>query len=203
MSEPISLSEVPGKLLNRRKWNALRKFASKEIIALSYINAPYPDEEDPSSFFWDRRGSGAEAVHCYWTGRSLLGECRSLLNEGKLIATGVNRRTGERTAIRASEWINLWPMFATNKAIGPDTEFDDVKVFEAISLDTPHEKLTADCTAWLKEQKTGGINKKKTTFYEDARRALGNTLTHAIFDAAYLAVFGRGRGRPKGNTAKS
>ena len=40
MSEPISLSEVPGKLLNRRKWNALRKFASKELIALSYINPP-------------------------------------------------------------------------------------------------------------------------------------------------------------------
>jgi hypothetical protein len=203
MSEPISLSDVPGTLLNRRNWNSLRNFASKEIIALSYVNAPYPDEEDPSSFFWDRRGSGAEAVHCYRTGRSLLGECRSLLNDGKLIATGVNKRPGERAVIRASEWVSLWPMFVTNKAIGPDREYDDVKVFEAISSDTPHEKLTADCTAWLKEQKIGGINKKKTTFYEDARRSLGNALTHAIFAAAYLAVFGRGRGRPKGIAAKS
>jgi hypothetical protein len=120
MSEPISLSDVPGTLLNRRNWNSLRKFASKEIIALSYINAPYPDEEDPSSFFWDRRGSGTEAVRCYWTGRSLLGECRSLLNDGKLVATGVNKKTGKRKAICASEWVNLWPMFATNKLLTYD-----------------------------------------------------------------------------------
>ena len=72
MSEPISLSEVPGTLLNRRNWNALRKFASKEIIALSYVNAPYPDEEDPSSFFGTgvvralKRSIATELAGPYW-----------------------------------------------------------------------------------------------------------------------------------------
>jgi hypothetical protein len=203
MSAPISLREVPGKLLNRGKWNLLRKFASKDIIALSYINAPYPDEEDPSSFFWDRRGSGTEAVRCYRTGRSILGECRSLLNSGNLVASGVDRRSGERRAISASEWVNLWPMFATNKATGPDNEYDDVQVFEAISADTPHEKLSDNCIGWLKEKRAAGITEKKFSLYHEARRVFGNALTHAIFDAAYLAAFARGRGRPKGNTAKS
>ena len=203
MSEPANLSDVPGKLLNRRNWNSLRSFASKEIIALSYINAPYPDEADQSSFFWDRRGSDTDAIRCYRAGRSLLTECRSLLNERKLIATGVDKRTGNRKTIPASEWINLWPMFATNRAVGPDREFAEVTVSEVTFSDTPHEMLTCDCTTWLKEQKVAGINAKKTTLHQDARQLFGSTLTHAIFDAAYLAAFGRGRGRPKKNAAKS
>jgi hypothetical protein len=94
-------------------------------------------------------------------------------------------------------------MFATNQATGPDNEYDDVKVIEAISSDTPHAKLNADCTAWLKEQRITGINRKKSAFYEDARHSLSDKLTLAIFNAAYLVVFARGRGRPKGNKAKS
>jgi hypothetical protein len=115
----------------------------------------------------------------------------------------VNKRTGRQKAISAGEWVNLWPMFATNQATGPDNEYDDVKVIEAISSDTPHAKLNADCTAWLKEQRITGINRKKSAFYEDARHSLSDKLTLAIFNAAYLVVFARGRGRPKGNKAKS
>jgi hypothetical protein len=149
MSEPTNLSNVPMKFLNSEKWPSLRKFASKDIIALCYINAPYPDEEDPRSFFWDRRGSPApcrqrtmptdrdclgpdtasgspswqiqaqssQAIRCYKTGRSLLEECRSLLNEGKLVASGVEKATGKRKIILAREWVNLWPMFATGRAV--------------------------------------------------------------------------------------
>ena len=45
MSKSVSLRDVPGRLLDERKWRALRKFTSQELIALTYINAPYPDEE--------------------------------------------------------------------------------------------------------------------------------------------------------------
>jgi len=186
MSEPVDLSEVPGRFLNRKSWNLLRKSSSQEIIALSYINAPYPEEED----------SGV-AVRRYWTGRSLLGECRSLLNEGKLIATGTDTRTGKRKVIPSGEWINLWPMFVTNKATGPNKAYEEVQVFAARSSDTPHEKLASKCTEWLKQQRAAGITQKKIVLYEDARHLFGQGLTHVIFDSAYLAAFGRGRGRPR------
>jgi hypothetical protein len=55
MTEPVKLSNVPKKFLDAGNWASLRKFASQDIIALCYINAPYPDDEDPSSFFWNRR----------------------------------------------------------------------------------------------------------------------------------------------------
>jgi hypothetical protein len=197
MSNSLSLRDVPGKFLDQRKWRALRKFTSQELIALTYINAPYPDKDNPGNFFWDRPRSAEDAIRCYHTGRSLLQQCRQFLNAGRLVASGVDRSSGKRRTISASEWVNLWPMFATNTATGPDQVFDDIKVFQAEHRNTSHETLSSECIAWLKEQRTAGLGEKKTTLYEDARRRLGNRLTNAIFDSAYLAVFARRRGRPK------
>ena len=59
MSESISLRDVPGRFLDERRWRALRKFTSQELIALTYINAPYPDEEDQGFLlgpFWIGQG---------------------------------------------------------------------------------------------------------------------------------------------------
>jgi hypothetical protein len=197
MSESVSLRDVPGRFLDERKWRALREFTSQELIALTYINAPYPDEENPENFLWGRSGSAEDAIRCYHTGRSLLQQCRHRLSAGQLVATGVDRSSGKRRTISASEWVNLWPMFATNTATGPDQAFDDIKVFQAEHGNTSHETLSSECIAWLKEQRIAGVREKKTTLYEYARRRFGNSLTHAIFDAAYLAAFARRRGRPK------
>jgi len=197
MSGSVSLRDVPGRFLDQRKWRALREFTSQELIALTYINAGYPDEENPETFFWGGSGSAEDAVRCYHTGRSLLQQCRDLLNAGRLVASGVDRSSGARRTISASEWVNLWPMFATNTAAGPDQAFDDINVFQAERPYTSHETLCSECIAWLKEQRTAGLREKKTTLYEYARRRFGNSLTHAIFDAAYLAAFARRRGRPK------
>jgi hypothetical protein len=196
MSEPINLSDVPRRFLNRTTWAKLRAFAPNDLLALVYINAPYPDDEDPNGFFWDRPRSAADAIRCYKTGRSLLQQSRSLLSSRKLTATGRDT-SGRRKTISANEWLNLWPMFATNGAVGPDGRYDEVQVFEATSSETPHAELSSNCIAWLKERSIAGLVEKKFVLYAEARQRFGNGLTHAIFDAAYLAVFGRARGRPK------
>jgi len=197
MSQSVSLRDVPGRFLDERKWRALREFTSQELIALTYINAPYPDEENPENFFWDGSGSAEDAIRCYHAGRSLLQQSRHLLNAGQLVASGVDRSSGKRRTISANEWVKLWPMFATNTAAGPDQAFDDINVFQAEHRNTPHETLSSECLAWLKEQRTAGVGEKKTTLYEYARHRFGNGLTHAIFNTAYLATFARPRGRPK------
>jgi len=197
MSESLSLRDVPGRFLDQRKWGVLREFTSQELIALTYLNAPYPDEQHPENFFWDGSGSAEDAIRCYHAGRSLLQECRYRLNAGQLVASGVDRSSGKRRTISANEWGNLWPMFATNTAAGPDQRFDDIKVFQAERRNTSQETLSSECIAWLKEQRTVGVGDKKTTLYEYARHRFGKGLTHAIFDAAYLAAFARRRGRPK------
>jgi hypothetical protein len=51
MSTLISLNEVPQKLLDAAKWTEIRAFASNDLIALTYLNAPYPDQDDPTDFF--------------------------------------------------------------------------------------------------------------------------------------------------------
>jgi hypothetical protein len=88
-------------------------------------------------------------------------------------------------------------MFATDRAIGPDRVFNEVQVFEATSSETPQAQLSSDCIAWLKERNIVQLTGKKFVLYEEARQKFGSGLTHAIFNAAYLAVFGRGCGRPK------
>lgn len=109
---------------------------------------------------------------------------------------------GELKAISAREWGNLWPMFATNTAVGPNSEYTEIKIYEAPS-ETIREKLTSDCITWLKGQRIAGVKRKKTSLYHDARRAFGDSLTDAIFDVAYLASFERRRGRPKKSVVNS
>jgi hypothetical protein len=195
MSDGVKLNDTP-RMLDPRAWRRLRRFAPNDLLALVYINAPYPDEANPNDFFWDRPRSHSDAVRCYKVGRSLLGQCRSLLNGGKLIAIGRNA-IGKRETISASAWVDLWPMFATNKAVGPDTVYEDVHVFQATVSETPHAQLFSDCITWLKERKVAGLVEKKFVLHAEACQKFGNDLTHAIFDAAYLTVFGRRRGRPK------
>jgi hypothetical protein len=120
------------------------------------------------------------------------------LNSGKLVATA--RVGGKREVIPASEWVNLWPMFATNTATGPDRVYEEVRISKATILETPHARLFSECIAWLQGHKSAGLVGKKFALFEDAQQRFGPGLSHAIFDAVYLSVFGRKRGRPKSFT---
>ena len=86
MSREIPLHEVPGKLLDQRKWKQILDFTSSEMEALCSLNAPY--SEAAADFFWKRTGSDVDARRCYRLGKSLLEDCRSLFISGVLIATG-------------------------------------------------------------------------------------------------------------------
>jgi hypothetical protein len=88
MSTSVSLHDVPQRLFYPDKWAELRAFAASDLIALTYTNAPFPDPDYPSNFFWGREGSFDEAVRRYHIGRELLGQCRNMLIERKLLATG-------------------------------------------------------------------------------------------------------------------
>jgi hypothetical protein len=115
-----------------------------------------------------------------------------------LMATGVDENSGERKAISAREWVNVWPMFATNTAVGPNSAYFAIEIFEA-PPETTGEKLMSDCIAWLNGQRAANTHLKRTALHADAQCTFGNTLTHSIFDAAYRSVFERRRGRPKKN----
>ena len=196
MSTLISLNEVPQKLLDPAKWTEIRTFAPSDLIALTFINAPYPDQNYPREFFWGRDGSFEQAVRCYEIGRGLLGHCRRLLIEGKLVATG-SRPHCRREIIKPIMWANLWPMFATNQATGPNDSFSDVEIVEAMALQTPDEKVLLDCISWLRAQSTAAPKEKKEWLFHLARLELGANLTHAMFNAAYKAVLAHARGRPR------
>jgi hypothetical protein len=181
---PINLSEIPHRLYPDI-WAQIRARARSDIGALTYLNAPYPDKDSPSDFFFGRSGSFDEARHCYHLGRQLLYGCRDALIKGRLRAVGLTS-DGQRTAISAHAWGNLWPMFATNWASGPDSRFYDVQIIE------PYKEL--QIIEWLHRQ-PNLATQKKSTLFEAAKAELG--ATHRVFNGAYKTVRGLPRGRPR------
>jgi hypothetical protein len=196
MLAPIGLREVPKTVLDSTRWTELRAFASSDLMALTLINAPYPDPDNPTDFFWGRDSTFDDALRCYDIGRDLLCQCRRLLIERKLVATGI-KPNGTRETINPTDWANLWPMFATNRATGPNQAFDDVEIHESTALETLDEKMLLDCISWLRAQSTAAPKEKKEWLFHLARLELGANLTHAMFNAAYKAVLAHARGRPK------
>lgn len=151
MPAPIGLREVPKAVLDSTRWTELRAFAASDLMALTLINAPFPDPENPTDFFWGRDSTFDDALRCYNIGRDLLSQCRRLLIERKLVATGI-KPDGTREMINPTDWANLWPMFATNRATGPNQAFDDVEIHELTALETSDEKMLLDCLNWFRVQ---------------------------------------------------
>lgn len=46
MTAPVKLQDVPARFLDPHKWGALRESAPSDLLALCYLNAPYPDPDD-------------------------------------------------------------------------------------------------------------------------------------------------------------
>jgi hypothetical protein len=196
MSAAIGLNEVPQTFLDPKKWAELRAFASNDLIALTYLNAPYPDQDDPCDFFWGKDWSFDVAVKCYKTGRELVQQCRRMLINRRLVATCI-RADGTREMIMPIDWTNLWPMFATNRATGPDHAFDQVEILESTALETADHQILLDCISWLSAQNPTVLSQKKTRLLHQAKIEIGADLTQSTFDAAYKAVLGRSPGRPR------
>lgn len=194
MSKSFPLSEAPSRFLDAKKWAELRSFANNDLIALTYINAPYPDENNPHSFFCGHEGSFEEALRCYELGREIVENTRSQFVQRKLIAVG-NAPDGGRKMIAPLAWTNLWPIFATNRARGRNNQYTEVSVYEAPPLESSDEKILLDCIAWLRVKSPEMIGRKKKTLIFQARKQLGGPLTEVIFSAAYKSVFGLKRGR--------
>jgi hypothetical protein len=193
MPKPISLSEIPQSLYPDI-WAQIRPHACSDIGALTYLNAPCPDEESPSDFFFGCSGSFDGARHCYLLGRRLLDGCRDDLIKGRLRAVGLTS-DGQRAAIPALAWGNLWPMFATNWASGPNSRFYDVRITESLN-----EIRRRKCIAWLSRLPPSALSEKKSTLFRMAIEEL--SASNRSFNEAYNAVLGRPRGRPRKTAQK-
>jgi hypothetical protein len=191
----IKLREVPATFLNAKKWDRLRSSTANKLIALCYLNAPYPDPTDPHDLLCGNGRSRKKAVELYKLGRSLLEDGRRLLQSRKLVASGIGPN-GKRVKIPTNSWFDLWPLFATGRANGPGImpcgsriTFHDVKVYQ-----TKRTKMEQACADWLSANPDAAIPKKRA--FHNARVKLGEKLSHRIFNAAYKHVFERSRGRP-------
>jgi hypothetical protein len=194
MSAGIALRDAPRRFLGAEKWAELRSFAKSDLIALTYINAPYPDEGTPNSFFCGYEGSFEEALHCYQLGRKLVDEARQLFVQGKLMAIGWTAE-GKREMIPSLAWIGLWPMFATNRARGRNIQYTEVEVFEGVPLENRGHHILRNCIDWLCTQRVENPNQPKKVLIFQAQERFGGQLTVGIFNVAYKIVYDLKRGR--------
>ena len=192
MSPATRLIEVPDKFLDQEKWGQVRAFASSTLEAVSYLNAPYP--ESAADFFWNRRGSDLDARRCYRLAKSLVADCRALFSAGELFASGFTRN-GVKELIPPALWIDLFPMFATDRIVGRTRQFTDIEIYKGEK--TSFECQLNKCVAWLKRRRFEGEDSKKLLHREALRYWPG--LTSRMFETSYKAVFDRPRGRPRVN----
>jgi hypothetical protein len=175
MSSATRLIEVPDKFLDQEKWAQVRAFASNNLEALSYLNAPFPNSA--ADFFWNGRGSDSDARRFYRLGRSLLSECRSRFIAGELIASGYTRN-GVKQFIPQAFWADLYPMFATDKIVGRTRHFTNIEVYEGGVFSTPFESQLKKCIAWLKRRRFEGEDSKKIIASRGPQVLAGSDLAH-------------------------
>lgn len=193
MTPSFSLIEVPEKFLDHEKWAQVRAFASSKLEALSYLNAPRPDSA--ADFFWNGSGSDSDALRCYRLGKSLLTECRSRFIAGELIASGFTRN-GVKQLIPQALWVDLFPMFTTDRIVGRTRQFTNITIYEGDR--TQFECQLNECVAWLKRRRFEREDSKKL-WHREAVKYFGPELTVRMFETSYKAVFDRRRGRPRVN----
>lgn len=193
---PFRLIDIPEFYLDRTKWVRLQEFAPRgnKLTAASYLNAPKPTPEVRA--FWGRDSDDLDdCLPIFRLGRELLVECRCLFRNADLGVIGKREEDDVEELIDDEKWNDLYPMFVTDKAVGPSWCYSNIRVFDPKKYREPPEKILLDCIEWLKGKRELGQSLKKQLVY-GAKRQFGGELTDLLFDAAYQAVFNKVRGRP-------
>jgi hypothetical protein len=194
------LSRAPELFFDEQLWQIFISYFETPEIALERIGFPpnltgyhheyYETRSDLSAEIWQ------EIEEASAVGRALLLSLQSKFLSEELTATGVPRGFSRpsRKPVPTSEWRRLWPNFVGNWAMSTTGSYDDIQ----LSWHPKDRKveLRERCELLLLKRKEEGESRRKVLFQEAAEH-LGEPLPIRIFDAAYKAVFGKRRGRPR------
>ena len=198
MSAPVALRDAQADF-STWKWAELRSFASNDLIALTYINAFYPDRGNPGAFFWGRKAlSTKRSAVTISAGNS--STTRDTVRPRKVNSEWANGR-GEARDDTIACLEDLWPMFATNRARGRNIQYNEVEVYEGLPLESRGQKILRDCINWLRIHQAENPNQPKKVLIFQAQERFGGQLTVAIFNVAYKIV-SRFKARPASNFPK-
>ena len=70
-------------------------------------------------------------------------------------------RNGVKQLITQAFWVDLYPMFATDKIIGRTRHFTNIEVYGGGGFSKPFESQLKECIAWLKGRRFEGEDLKE------------------------------------------
>jgi hypothetical protein len=180
----IPLHDAPQRYFDQEKWGEILRIVGSRDAALALVSRPtFGDFFSLSPL--------ASAIRRDFIER---------LVKGSLVATGSFPMSVEVVTIPGSRCLGLRPDFVSDRLIGNDRMFIDVRVLDPAQLAAPGAIRTDECILWMRQRRAEGQAQKKVLEGESLRR--WPDLTTREFAAAYKIVFAHRRGRPRKNGHK-
>lgn len=199
----MTLEEACFLLVDQKLWLPLRQLvdsedhtASQEIVWGLVINSS-PDI-GIIQYYRIKAGECSTSMEekiritAYNTAEKIIASLKQQLIDGNLAATGITSR-GDRIAIEPALWEKLHILVVKETAASDDFSFSHLRISRPLERGVP----VAECKRWLLADREGYAGLPKDVVLAKARGELGGHLTTTTFNAAYLAVFKRRRGRPR------
>ena len=126
----------------------------------------------------------------------LLADFRRFAADGRLIGSGIFVGTGKRQDIPCELLADAEIEFPKDRVTSGKLEYCAVRVREP-ETPTAESDPIKPIQEWVEERRRQRGAEKKQALQEAAREAFGDACTVRAFEAAYAAVYGRKRGRPR------
>jgi hypothetical protein len=193
----IPLSKAPRIFFDHDKWTEYVGHFDNEETALMHLSSP------PGIDFswWKDSLKPDETVRLhkerlFALKMALVQAFYRRLKDGSIIATGKSFNSVEPTPIAPSQWLWLWPAYASDRAIGPDIHYSDVMLSANAQPRSRSAELTERCEMYLRSQYASGEIPKKEIIRNQVDSHFGIKVPVRAFNKAYRNVFSRTRGRP-------
>ncbi len=193
----IPLSKAPRIFFDQDKWAEYVRHFTNEETAVMHLSSP------PGIDFswWKDPLKPDEAVRLrkeklFALKMALVQAFYKRLENNSIIASGRSFNTLKRTRIPASKWSWLWPAYASDRAIGPDSEYSNVVLSADTKSLSRNAELTERCESYLRSQYAAGDIAKKEILRKQTDDHFQIKIPVRVFNRSYKNVFSRTRGRP-------
>jgi hypothetical protein len=175
----IPLHDAPERYSDQEKWGEIVRIVGNRDAALAFVS----------------RYTSGDFFSLSPLASAIRREFIERLVNGSLVATGCFPNSVEVVTIPGSRCLGLRPEFVTDRLIGNNRMFVDVRVLDPAQLVSPSASRTDECILWMRQRRAEDETRKKALEREALR--LWPDLTTREFGAAFKVVFARQRGRPQ------
>jgi hypothetical protein len=206
----IPLKKAPEVFFDQQLWHIFQSYFDTPQMALVRISGIpevpgyYYHRETDRTLPVSYKERWQEVEEAADIGKALLYGLQDQFLKKQIIATGIEfgRNSSEHVVIPPERWLRLWPDFANDMAMAQLKADDPLCVrYDDIRLTSDESSraravIAEDYLSFLRQRQAKG-EERKAVLEREAMVHFGMPVPVRIFNAAFKAVFHKGRGRPR------